>query len=59
LDGQEITRIEPYSSFLQGHKATPLATTAFHPHRMLLGCAARGDHHISLFSCGNDRVGQL
>ncbi|SPQ19061.1 53f7980f-da97-45b9-b5b8-389a2ada3425 [Thermothielavioides terrestris] len=57
FDGREITRIEPYSGFLQGHKAAPLAATAFHPHRMLLGCAARGDHHISLYTCGNERVG--
>ncbi|KAJ4298733.1 Target of rapamycin complex 1 subunit kog1 [Collariella sp. IMI 366227] len=57
LDGHEITRVEPYSSFLQGHKAAPITTTAFHPHRMLLGCAARGDHHVSLYACGNERAG--
>ncbi|KAK4239166.1 raptor N-terminal caspase like domain-containing protein [Achaetomium macrosporum] len=59
LDGHEITRVEPYSSFLQGHKAGPLTATAFHPHRMLLGCAARGGHHVSLFACGTERVGQF
>jgi regulator-associated protein of mTOR len=57
FDGREITRLEPYSGFLQGNKTTPIASTAFHPHRMLLGCAARGDHQISLFTCGNERVG--
>ncbi|KAL2158375.1 hypothetical protein VTH06DRAFT_4423 [Thermothelomyces fergusii] len=56
FDGHEITRLEPYSGFL-GHKAAPLAATAFHPHRMLLGCAARGDNHVSLYTCGNERVG--
>ena len=56
FDGHEITRVEPYSGFL-GHKAAPLTATAFHPHRMLLGCAARGDNHVSLYSCGNERVG--
>ncbi|KAL2129624.1 hypothetical protein VTI74DRAFT_7524 [Chaetomium olivicolor] len=57
FDGHEITRVEPYSSFLQGHKAAPITATAFHPHRMLLGCAARGDHHVSLYACGNERAG--
>ncbi|KAL2019584.1 hypothetical protein VTK56DRAFT_9481 [Thermocarpiscus australiensis] len=57
FDGNELSRLEPYSSFLQGHKGTPIAATAFHPHRMLLGCAARGDNYISLYTCGNERVG--
>ncbi|EAQ89638.1 conserved hypothetical protein [Chaetomium globosum CBS 148.51] len=56
FDGHEITRVEPYSGFL-GHKAAPLTSTAFHPHRMLLGCAARGDNHVSLYACSNERVG--
>jgi regulator-associated protein of mTOR len=55
FDGREISRLEPYSGFL-GHKAAPLASTAFHPHRMLLACAARGDHHVSLYSCGKDKA---
>lgn len=57
FDGHELTRIEPYSSFLQGHKGTPISATAFHPHRMVLGCAARGDYHVNLFACGNEKVG--
>ncbi|KAL2263423.1 hypothetical protein VTK26DRAFT_6884 [Humicola hyalothermophila] len=58
FDGHELSRLEPYSSFLQGpKKSTPIAATAFHPHRMVLGCAARGDNHISIYSCGNERVG--
>ncbi|KAK3355322.1 raptor N-terminal caspase like domain-containing protein [Neurospora tetraspora] len=57
FDGHELTRIEPYSSFLQGHKDTPISATAFHPHRMVLGCAARGDYHVNLFACGNEKVG--
>lgn len=56
LDGRIISSMEPYSGFLQGHKDTPIAVTAFHPHRMLLGCAARGDHRLNLFACGNERV---
>ncbi|KAK0703585.1 raptor N-terminal caspase like domain-containing protein [Lasiosphaeria miniovina] len=56
LDGRIISSVEPYSGFLQGHKDTPISVTAFHPHRMLLGCAARGDHRLNLFACGNERV---
>ncbi|KAK3934424.1 hypothetical protein QBC46DRAFT_273839, partial [Diplogelasinospora grovesii] len=56
FDGHELSRIHPYSSFLQGSRSTPIATTAFHPHHMILGCSARGDNHINLFKCGDDKV---
>ncbi|KAK4192466.1 WD repeat-containing protein mip1 [Podospora australis] len=59
FDGQELSRLEPYSSFLQGHKGAPIAATSFHPHRMVLACASRGEHYINLFSCGNERAGRL
>ncbi|KAL8413347.1 hypothetical protein RB594_004823 [Gaeumannomyces avenae] len=56
LDGKELSRVEPYSSFLQ-NRGLPISATAFHPHRMILGCAARGDHHVNLFRCSKaDRV---
>ncbi|GAP87222.1 putative regulatory associated protein-mTOR [Rosellinia necatrix] len=55
LDGRELSRIEPYSSFLQQNRGAPIATTAFHPHRMILGCAARGDYHINLFTCASEK----
>ncbi|KAI2639373.1 raptor N-terminal caspase like domain-containing protein [Xylaria nigripes] len=55
FDGRELSRMEPYSSFLQQNRGTSIATTAFHPHRMILGCAARGDHHINLFTCGGNK----
>ncbi|KAI0487312.1 raptor N-terminal caspase like domain-containing protein [Xylaria cf. heliscus] len=55
LDGRELSRMEPYSSFLQQNRGAPIATTAFHPHRMILGCAARGDHHINLFTCASEK----
>lgn len=50
FDGKELSHLEPYSSFLQ-NRGAPIAATAFHPHRALLGCAARGDAHINLFTC--------
>jgi len=59
FDGHEISRLEPYSSFLQGHKGTAIATTAFHPHQMVVGCAARGDYHLNFFECGSDKVGPV
>ncbi|CAK7273083.1 Target of rapamycin complex 1 subunit kog1 [Sporothrix epigloea] len=55
LDGRELSRIEPYSGFLQSWSA-PIAATAFHPHKMTLGCAARGDSHINLFSPSEERA---
>ncbi|KAL2209065.1 hypothetical protein CC79DRAFT_1332296 [Sarocladium strictum] len=51
LDGQELSRLEPYANFLQQNRGTPISATAFHPHRPILGCAARGDQHINLFTC--------
>lgn len=53
FDGQSLSDMEPYSSFLQHSRGSPISTTAFHPHRPILGCAARGDHHINLFTCEN------
>lgn len=55
FDGQELSRMEPYSSFLQQNRGAPVSATAFHPHRMILGCAARGDHHINLFTCAQEK----
>ncbi|OTA61415.1 TORC1 growth control complex subunit Kog1 [Hypoxylon sp. EC38] len=55
FDGHELSRMEPYSSFLQQSRGAPISATAFHPHRMILGCAARGDQHINLFTCASER----
>ena len=56
FDGTELSRVEPYYSFLNQTKGTPITSTAFHPHRMMLGCAAKGDYHVNLFACGDERV---
>ncbi|RYP28260.1 hypothetical protein DL767_007310 [Monosporascus sp. MG133] len=56
LDGTELSRIEPYSSFLQQNRGSPISATAFHPHRMILGCAARGDYHVNLFTCASEKA---
>ncbi|KAI1335335.1 raptor N-terminal caspase like domain-containing protein [Xylariaceae sp. FL0016] len=55
FDGHELSRMEPYSSFLQQSRGAPISATAFHPHRMILGCAARGDHHLNLFTCASEK----
>lgn len=49
FEGTQLSRVEPYSSFLRG--VTPISATAFHPHRMMLACAAKSDTHINLFTC--------
>ncbi|GKU00067.1 transcription factor [Fusarium langsethiae] len=51
LDGHELSSVEPYSSFLQQNRSSAISATAFHPHHPILGCAARGDHHINFFTC--------
>lgn len=56
FDGTELSRVEPYYSFLNQTKGTPITATAFHPHRMMLGCAAKGDYHVNLFACGDEKV---
>ncbi|KAG6001375.1 hypothetical protein E4U21_004408 [Claviceps maximensis] len=53
LMGNELSRLEPYSSFLQQSRGSPISATAFHPHKPILGCTARGDYHINLFTCEN------
>lgn len=56
FQGKELSRVEPYSSFLGQNRGSPISATSFHPHRMVMGAAARGDHHINLFTCTNELV---
>ncbi|CAL5872696.1 uncharacterized protein PFLUO_LOCUS6963 [Penicillium psychrofluorescens] len=51
VDGSYLSTFEPYSSFLHHNRSSPIASTAFHPHRTVLACAALNDHHINLVSC--------
>lgn len=50
-DGGYLSTYEPYTSFLGHNRSSPIASTAFHPHRTMLACAALNDHHINLVSC--------
>ena len=51
VNGSFLSSVEPYSSFLQQHRSSPIAVTAFHPHRMMLACAGLGNTHVNLFGC--------
>ncbi|CEL02912.1 Putative Regulatory associated protein-mTOR [Aspergillus calidoustus] len=51
VDGSYLSTFEPYSSFLHHNRSSPIASTAFHPHRTLFACAALNDHHINLVHC--------
>ncbi|KAJ5888440.1 hypothetical protein N7495_008481 [Penicillium taxi] len=51
VDGSYLSTYEPYSSFLHHNRASPIASTAFHPHRTMLACAALHDNHINIVSC--------
>ena len=56
FQGKELSRVEPYSNFLGQNRGSPISATSFHPHRMVMGAAARGDHHINLFTCTDEQV---
>jgi regulator-associated protein of mTOR len=46
-----ISSFEPYSSFLHQSRGSPIAATAFHPHRMMIAGAALGDTHVNIYAC--------
>lgn len=56
MNGDFLSSFEPYASFLQQNRSSPIATTAFHPHRLMLACAAMNDSHINLFSCAEPQI---
>ncbi|KAF2741247.1 hypothetical protein EJ04DRAFT_571372 [Polyplosphaeria fusca] len=49
-NGQAVSHCEPYAGFLRD-RSTAIATTAFHPHRLLIAAAAMQDNHVNIFSC--------
>ena len=51
VNGAFLNTLQPYSSFLHNTRSTPIAATAFHPHRMMLACAAKDSNHVNLFAC--------
>lgn len=51
VNGSLLNSIEPYSSFLHQNRSSPIAATAFHPHRMMLACSSLHNSHINLFTC--------
>jgi len=57
FEGKELSRVEPYSSFLHQARGAPISATAFHPHRMMLAASARGDNHVNFFTCQEKKTG--
>jgi regulator-associated protein of mTOR len=55
-NGMHLSSFEPYSSFLNQNRSSPIATTAFHPHRMMIAGAALHDTHINIFTCQDGQV---
>ena len=57
VNGTFLNNVEPYSRFLQHNRSTPIATTAFHPHRMMLACSALNNNHVNVFTCHDGPAG--
>ncbi|KHJ35166.1 putative wd repeat-containing protein mip1 [Erysiphe necator] len=53
--GKELSRFQLYSNFLHQTKQNPIFATTFHPHRMMLACAARRDYHVNMFTCSENQ----
>ena len=51
VDGRKLSSFEPHSSFLHHNRTTPISSTCFHPHRMMLACSALNDTHVNVFTC--------
>ncbi|KAK7614320.1 WD repeat-containing protein-like protein mip1 [Phyllosticta paracitricarpa] len=56
--GKHLSSFEPYSGFLHQKRFTPISTTAFHPHRMMIAGSALSDSHINIYEC-NDQFKQV
>ena len=54
VNGTFLNSIEPSSSILQT-RSHPIATTAFHPHHMMLACSSLHDRNVNLFTCQDKR----
>ncbi|KAF2007518.1 hypothetical protein P154DRAFT_592980 [Amniculicola lignicola CBS 123094] len=52
--GALVSHFEPYSGFLRDRSAA-IATTAFHPHRLIVAAAALNDNHVNIFSCNDQK----
>ncbi|KAI9811266.1 MAG: hypothetical protein M1826_003276 [Phylliscum demangeonii] len=50
VDGRRLSSFEPHPAFLHPNRGAPIASTCFHPHRMMLACAALNDDHIHVYS---------
>ena len=57
-NGGFLNTIYPYSPLLSTSRATPIATTAFHPHRMLLATGCVGSNWVNIYGIGGGRGGE-
>jgi regulator-associated protein of mTOR len=55
VNGTYLNSIVPNMSFLPNTRSSPIAATAFHPHRMLFACSALNDQHVNIFTCQSRR----
>ncbi|KAF1983882.1 WD repeat-containing protein-like protein mip1 [Aulographum hederae CBS 113979] len=53
---QSLSEFEPYSSFLGQGRSKPIASTAFHPHRMMIAGTAVGDSHVLIHACNKEEA---
>ncbi|WEW60552.1 Target of rapamycin complex 1 subunit kog1 [Emydomyces testavorans] len=51
VDGRYLSSFEPRGSFLHHSRTSPVVSTAFHPHRMVLACSTLYDNYVNLVSC--------
>lgn len=51
MDGTHLSTYEPHNNFLNHYRSSPVVSTTYHPHRMLLACSMLNDNHVNLVSC--------
>ncbi|KAG8534354.1 uncharacterized protein KY384_001198 [Bacidia gigantensis] len=56
MNGGLLNTLHPYSPFLSAARSSPITTTAFHPHQMLLSAGCVGSTWINIYTCGEGKV---
>ena len=57
-NGAFLNTLYPYAPLLST-RATPIATTTFHPHRMLLATGCVGSNFVNVYGIGRGRGGEV
>lgn len=50
-NGAFLNTVKPFSPFLSSARSTPIACTAFHPHRMMLAAGSVANGYINVYTC--------